>query len=101
MVQINETLNKNVVELSFNTKIIVTETDVYIKSGTSQISTITIFDSIERILHFYKKLLYHKNRLIELRKLCISNSCIENIMKIAHKNYYFEFVKCFEIISRL
>ena len=49
---------------------------------------------------FARTLIYHTNKLTELRKLCISNSCIEDIMKIAHDNDHSEFFKCFEIISQ-
>lgn len=98
MIQNNETFDENAADFSFDTyKKISIETNVYIKSrfefSTNEIETNKSTTSIN-------KLLYHINKFTELRRLCISNSCLENIMKIVYNNDYSEFVRCFEIISQ-
>lgn len=92
--QINETLNNNVVKLFFITMMISTETDSYIKSRLNNTMIIAVFDSFSRInTNFNKQLLYHTNKLIELQRLCISNFCVENIMEMTHDNEHFKFAK--------
>lgn len=44
MIQVNEALNNNVVELFFNTFVITTKTDVYIKSRFDSTAEIVSFD---------------------------------------------------------
>lgn len=87
----NERFEENATNLSFDTITIVsTKTDVYIKSRfkSSDVTSTSISFN----------LLYHIDKLIELRRLCIFDSCIENFMKIAHDNDHFEFVRCFDMI---
>ncbi len=49
-----------------------------------------------------KNLIYHVNRSIEKKRLCISSECVSNILIIAHeqKQEHSDFEVTFEIISR-
>ena len=94
----NEALEKNAADLSFETvTTIPTETDAYMKSRI-EVSNANIADMTSIFESF--DLLYHIDRLIELRRLCIFDSCVKDVMKIVHDNDHSEFVKCFEMISQ-
>ena len=97
MIRNNKKFDDNAADLFFSTFAVSTETDVYLKSKSNNVSKIAAFDFSNINL---KQLLYHTNSLIELRRLCVLDSCIKKIMKIAHDNDHFEFAKCFEIISK-
>ena len=93
MIKNNDKLENNVVELFFSMQTNISiEIDAYMKSR-SNFSTNTI-----EIAKF--NLIYHTDKLTKFRRLCISESCIEKVMKIAHDNNHSEFVRCFEIIAQ-
>ena len=93
MIKNNNKLENNVVELSFNMQTSISiEIDAYMKSRSNS-STNTV-----EIARF--DLIYHTDKLTKLRRLCIFESCIEEVMKITHDNDHSKFVRCFEIIAQ-
>ena len=63
------------------------------------------FDDIEALTQstenfIENKLIYYTNSLIDLRRLCILSTCIQDMLQITHEEDHSEFVKCFEIISK-
>lgn len=94
----NDALNDNKVDFFFETiTFISTKTITYIKSRfefSTNIEIESTFQSSTEIID----LLYHNDKLIDFRRLCIFSFCIEDIMKIVHNNDYFEFVKCLETV---
>jgi hypothetical protein len=47
-----------------------------------------------------KNFIYHVNKLIKEKRLCISSICVLNILIIVHDQDHSEFDVCFEIIIR-
>jgi hypothetical protein len=47
-----------------------------------------------------KDLIYHVNKSIEEKRLCISSECVSNILATAHDQDHSKFDVCFEIIIR-
>ncbi len=117
----NEALNENVVELSFVREFdtVFREFDSYLISNidatTSLYSSelVSLFNDNSELISSSlknsvsnrsnnKNLIYHVNRSIEEKRLCISSDCVQNILVIAHDQdqEHSEFDACFEIISR-
>ena len=95
LIIINQKLNTNAVNLLFSTNFETSaEIDSYFESRT-QHSSIMISNDVNSL-----NLLYHTDKLTDFKRLCISSSCIKNILQIAHENDHSEFAKCFEIISK-
>ena len=44
-------------------------------------------------------LIYHINRIIDIKRLYISLLFIKEILQLAHGNGYFNFQRCYEIVS--
>jgi hypothetical protein len=120
----NEALSENVVELSFvrDSNTVSREFDSYITSNIDSRSSKQVSSSIETqknsrssksVSRFNenqkesissdqndKNLIYHVNKSIEEKRLCISFEYVSNILAIAHDQDHSEFDVCFEIITR-
>ena len=46
------------------------------------------------------ELIFHVNKFIGLKRLCISQSLVKKMFDIAHNEDYLNFKKCYEIISK-
>ncbi len=122
----NEALNENVVELSFvqESATVFRKSNFYMTSNIDSKSSkqISSFNETQKnsrssksVLrsnenskesisseHDDKDLIYHVNKLIEKKRLCISFNCVSNILIIAHerKQKHSNFEITFEIIFR-
>lgn len=92
----NEQLDENAIHISFFKHFIAFESDFYMKSRSYESNENLILISYQ----FEKNLIYHINDIIDLRRLCVFQSCINHIFKIAHENDHSDFIRCFQIISR-
>lgn len=71
------------------------ESNSYFKSRTKRIDH--EFDDHKKK---DENLIYHVDRETDIKRLCISSSCVKNILNIAHENDHLDFEASFEIISR-
>ena len=99
----NDKLDENVAKLSFIREEVITrhssETNSYFQSR-SELEDDAQHTSENSQIFDDNRLIYHINRIIDERRLCISSSCVKKIFDIAHERSHSDFNSCFEIISR-
>ena len=55
----------------------------------------------ESFFSSFTNLLYHTNKLTNLKRLCILFSCVKEIFQIIYENEHSDFAKCFEIVFKI
>lgn len=103
IILINEILNQKCDEFSFSIILFSFEIDSYmkLKSEKNHNQTQSFSMNEHKQNSVDDELIYYTNNLIELRRLCISNNCTQNVFKIAHDENHSEFIKCFEIVFKV
>ena len=100
----SSTMNHFIALIKINSSQTVSSSSSSSSEFTSSSSTtlkINVSDSDFTNQHFsIRFLIYHVDKLIEHRRLCISKSCIKNILDVDHINSnHSKFVRCFEKLS--